>query len=316
LKVLVTGGAGFIGSTLVDRLLGHGHSVTALDNFDDHYPRAVKQSNIEGALRHPGFRLVEGDIRDAALLDQLLGDGAEHAVVHLAARPGPRPSIDNPQLYYDVNLMGILSVLDAARRNGVRSLVFSSSSSVYGLNEKMPFHEDDPINRPASPYAASKIAAEALCHSYAHVHGLPIHVLRLFTVYGPRQRPDMAMRKFARLILAGEPIEVYGDGTSVRDYTYVEDVAAILERLLYDPPPEYQIFNIAGGSRVPLLRVIETLQKELGREAKVRHIGPQMGDVPGTWGDVTRARQMLGYHPQVDYGEGIARLCREHGEDS
>ena len=308
MRVLVTGAAGFIGSTLVDRLLGHGHAVTALDNFDDHYPRAIKEANLAQALQHPAFRLVEGDIRDGELLDELLEGAESPAVIHLAARPGPRPSLENPQLYYDVNVLGTLSVLEACRRRPVRTLVNVSSSSVYGLNAKMPFHEDDPINRPASPYAATKAAAEHLCHAYAHAHQLPITIVRLFTVYGPRQRPDMAMMKFSKRILAGEPIQVYGDGTSVRDYTYVGDVVAALERLVEDPPVGHEVFNIAGGSRVGLMDVIAVLEKELGRAAIIEYVGEQVGDVPGTWGDIRKAGASLGFSPSVQHPDGIRRF--------
>jgi len=305
-NVLVTGGAGFIGSHLCRRLLAEGRNVICLDNFDDYYDPAIKHRHAERLGREDGFRLVEGDIRDGDLLSPLMDEA--DAVVHLAARAGPRPSIEHPQLYYDVNLMGTLALFDAAARRGLEHFVAASSSSVYGLNEELPFSETHRIGAPASPYAASKAAVEALGHTYAHVHGVPVTMVRLFTVYGPRQRPDMAFTKFAHRIVRGQPIELYGDGTSIRDYTYIDDVVdallAILER-----PKTFEIFNVGGGHHVSLAAVVEALQVGLGREAIVRHVGEQAGDVPVTWADVSHAREAFGYEPKVRFADGIHRFC-------
>jgi len=305
-NVLVTGGVGFIGSHLCERLLAEGKGVVCLDNFDDYYDPAIKRGRAERLERNPGFRLVEGDVRDESLLGALFGD--VDAVVHLAARAGPRPSIEQPKLYYDVNVMGMLALLRAAAGRGVENFVAASSSSVYGLNTKLPFAEGDRIGAPASPYAASKAATETLGHTYAHVHGVPVTMVRLFTVYGPRQRPDMAFTKFAHRIVRGEPIELYGDGTSIRDYTYVDDVIDALSVILERPVP-FEIFNVGGGHHVALTEVVDALQRELGREAIVRHVGEQAGDVPATWADVSHAREAFGYEPKVRFAEGIARFC-------
>ena len=306
MNVLVTGGVGFIGSHLCERLLADGKGVICLDNFDDYYDPALKRGRAARLSQASGFRLVEGDIRDEALLATVFED--VDAVVHLAARAGPRPSIEQPRLYYDVNVMGMLALLRTAARRGIRNFVAASSSSVYGLNTKLPFAEGDRIGAPASPYAASKAATETLGHTYAHVHGVPVTMVRLFTVYGPRQRPDMAFTKFAHRIVAGEAIELYGDGTSIRDYTYIDDVIDALVAIVNRPSP-FEIFNVGGGHHVALTEVVDALQRGLGREAIVRHVGEQMGDVPATWADVSHAREAFGYDPKVRFADGIARFC-------
>ena len=308
MRVLLTGGAGFIGSHLGERLLAGGHRVLCLDNFDDYYDPAIKRRRVETLRDVPGFRVVEGDIRDEALLEELFAGGEVEVVVHLAARAGPRPSLEQPRLFYEVNVIGMLGLLEAARKHGVHNFVAASSSSVYGLNTTMPFAEDHRIHRPASPYAASKGAAELLGHTYAHVYGVPVTMVRLFTVYGPRQRPDMAIMKFAQRIVAGEPIEIYGDGSSVRDYTYVDDVVAALAALV-DRPFPYEVFNVGGGHRVVLDEVVQALERGLDRAAIVRHVGEQVGDVPATWSDSSHAREAFGYEPQVAFEEGVARFC-------
>ena len=309
MHVLVTGGAGFIGSQLCERLLGEGHRVTCLDSFDDYYDPSIKEHNVAAAGREAEYRLLRGDIRDAGLLDEAMGADPVDRIVHLAARAGPRPSLADPALYYDVNVLGTLALLQAALRHRVGGFLFVSSSSVYGLNSKMPFQETDAIGRPASPYGATKAAAELLCHAVAHNHGLPITAFRLFTVYGPRQRPDMALMKFASRLVRGEPIEVYGDGTSVRGYTYVDDVIDALLAAL-EPAFPFEVFNVGGGRRVSLNDLIATLGRELGIEPVLHHVGPQAGDVPGTWADVTKAHRMLGFQPAVDFEDGVARFCR------
>ncbi len=308
MHVLVTGGAGFIGSQLCEALVARDHRVTCLDCFDDYYDPALKERNLAGLDGEERFRLVRGDIRDRSLLDELFAPGLDR-VVHLAARAGPRPSLADPQLYNEVNVLGTLALLEASVRHGLGSFLFVSSSSVYGLNTKLPFQETDPINRPASPYGATKGAAELLCHSFAHAHGLPTTVFRLFTVYGPRQRPDMALMKFATLIRAGQPIQVFGDGTSVRGYTYVGDVVRAMLAAL-DRPFAHEIFNIGGGRRVALNDLIATLGGALGETPQLQHVGEQVGDVPATWADVSRASERLDFRAEVEFEEGVARFCR------
>ncbi len=307
MKVLVTGGAGFIGSHLCERLLDDGHEAICLDNFDPYYDPAIKRAHVAEVAGRPGYRLVEGDIRDEDLVDGLLAEC--DVVVHLAARAGPRPSLEQPRLYYDVNVMGLLNLLLAAAKHGVHNFVAASSSSVYGLNTSLPFGETDRIHSTASPYAASKAATEFMGHTYSHVHGIPVSMVRLFTVYGPRQRPDMAIMKFANLITAGQPIEIYGDGTSVRDYTYVGDVVDGLAAMVERPYP-FEIFNIGGSHQVVLTDVVEALERGLGVKADVRHVGEQIGDVPATWADVSHAGELLGYDPRVRFQDGIDRFCR------
>jgi len=317
-RVLLTGGAGFIGSHLSERLLADGHQVLCLDNFDDYYDPAIKRRHVDKLRDVPGYRAVQGDILDEALLEELFGGGQAEVVVHLAARAGPRPSLEQPRLYYEVNVLGMLGLLEAAVRHGTKNFVAASSSSVYGLNATMPFAEDHRIHRPASPYAATKGATELLGHTYAHVYGLPVTMVRLFTVYGPRQRPDMAIMKFAQRIVAGETIELYGDGTSVRDYTYVDDVVGALATLVQRPYP-YEVFNVGGGHRVVLSEVVAALERGLNCPAIVRHVGEQVGDVPATWSDSSHAREAFGYEPAVPFEEGVARFCewfRDHNAGS
>ncbi len=307
MSILVTGGAGFIGSHVLDRLVERGEKVVCLDNFNDYYSPDVKRSNIEQALASGQVELVEGDIRDGDLCRSLMCQGVE-SVIHLAARAGVRPSIQEPVLYEEVNCVGTLNLLEAARRTeSVRKFIFGSSSSVYGINSKIPFSEDDPISRPISPYAATKRAGELTCHVYHHLYGLPIVCLRFFTVYGPRQRPDLAIHKFTRLIDAGEAIPVFGDGTSRRDYTYCSDVVdgvlAALEREL-----DFEIINLGCGDPVELRGLIRLIAEALGKEPRINRQPEQPGDVPVTYADITRARRLLGYSPQFPIRQGIRRF--------
>jgi UDP-glucuronate 4-epimerase len=306
-SILVTGGAGFIGSHLAERLLKRGDRVVVLDNFDPYYDEAIKRDNIAAALRDPRYRLVTGDIRDAASIDDLFKAEKFDLVVHLAARAGVRPSIAEPVLYTDVNLHGTSVLLEACRRHGPRKFVFGSSSSVYGDTNKVPFAEDDPVARPVSPYAATKAAGELLCHAHHHIHGLDVTCLRFFTVYGPRQRPEMAIHKFAREILEGRPLPRFGDGSSERDYTYVDDIIDGVERAI-DRVEGYHIYNLGESRRVPLMTLIALLEKELGIPAKIQAMPDQPGDVRITWADVSRARAELGYDPKVPVEEGIHRF--------
>jgi UDP-glucuronate 4-epimerase len=304
-RYLVTGAAGFIGSHLSERLVARGDEVVGLDNFDPFYAPADKERNLRGLAASPRFRLIRGDIRDRPLVDGLM-PGVD-AVVHLAARAGVRPSIRDPELYQSVNLEGTVKLLESCRAHGVRRFVFASSSSVYGANRKVPFHEDDSVDHPVSPYAATKKAGELLCYSYAHLFGMSISCLRFFTVYGPRQRPEMAIHLFARALWEGKPLVVYGDGTSARDYTYIDDILqGVLAAL--DRCEGYRIYNLGESRRVPLRELIGLLEKHLGRKAILREEPDQPGDVPVTYADISRARAELGYDPKVDIDEGLRRF--------
>jgi UDP-glucuronate 4-epimerase len=305
--VLVTGGAGFIGSHLTRALLADGDRVTCLDLFDDFYDPERKRENVAPFRDHAGFRLVVGDIRDADGIERLFREGRFDAVVHLAARAGVRPSIARPDLYQDVNVRGTVGVLEACRRHGVRKLIFGSSSSVYGNNEKTPFHEDDPVDRPISPYAATKRAGELLAFTYHHLHRLDVFCLRFFTVYGPAQRPEMAIHRFARDLDAGRPVPMFGDGASRRDYTYVDDIVrgacAALDRV-----EGFRIYNLGDSRTVSLRDLIEALGRALGVQPRVERHPDQPGDVRITYADISRARAELGYDPQVDLEEGLRRF--------
>jgi UDP-glucuronate 4-epimerase len=306
MKTLVTGGAGFIGSTLVDRLLALGHDVTCLDNFDGYYEPAAKRQNLATASRSPRFRLVEGDIGQAPLLDRLLADRPE-VVVHLAARAGVRPSIADPALYERVNVQGTITLLEACRRHAVPYVVFASSSSVYGVSRDIPFREDSSRLMPASPYGVTKLAGEFFCRAYHHLYGIPITCLRFFTVYGPRQRPDMAIHRFVRLIEDGQPVPVYGDGTARRDFTYVDDVVDGVVRAI-ERPRDFQIYNLGTHETVALHDLVAAIERAVGKRAAIAQQPDQPGDVPVTYADITRAARDLGYAPSTRLGEGIANF--------
>ena len=308
-NVLVTGGAGFIGSHLVARLLAEGGwRVVVVDDFNDFYDPALKRRNVGPHLGRADFALREADIRDRASLDEVFAETRFDCVVHLAARAGVRPSLLEPVLYAETNINGTVNLLELAREHKVRQFVFGSSSSVYGENEKVPFAEDDPVNRPISPYAATKAAGELLCHTYSHLFGLRCVALRFFTVYGARQRPDLAIHKFARLISEGEPIPVFGDGTTRRDYTFVEDIVAGVRAAMDYEGSNYEVVNLGGSRTVSLSELIALLERELGRKARLDRQPPQPGDVPQTYADVTKARRLLGYDPQTPIEEGIRRF--------
>jgi UDP-glucuronate 4-epimerase len=302
---LVTGGAGFIGSHVCERLLQSGHAVWAFDDLNNFYDPQLKRANLRDiqALAKP-FEFFHGDLSDRAAVDELFGSVRFDQVIHLAARAGVRPSLQEPALYQRVNVEGTVNVLEAARRSGVRKLIMASSSSVYGVNAKVPFSEGDPNFCPISPYAASKLACESLGHVYHHVYGLDVAMLRFFTVYGPRQRPDLAIHKFARLISAGKPIPVFGDGSTARDYTFISDT---LEGIMASTKQEfgYEIFNLGESQTVSLNRLIELLEAALGRKAIIDRQPPQPGDVPITCADVAKARTRLGYEPRVKVEQGI-----------
>ena len=309
-RVLVTGAAGFIGSWFVERLLQGGDEVVGLDNFDPFYDRAIKERNLAVARGGAAFRMVEGDLRDRAEMFALFGDGAFDAVVHLAAKAGVRPSLADPAGYYDTNLIGTSNLLEAMRGAGCRRLVFASSSSVYGNNRKVPFHEDDRVDAPISPYAATKKAGEELCHVYHAVHGFSILALRFFTAYGPRQRPEMAIHAFTRRLFAGESIPVFGDGSMERDFTYIDDVvdgvASALDHVIGNET--YDIVNLGESEPIRLSRLVAALESATGREATVDRREVPPGDVARTFADVSRARRLLRYEPRVGLDEGLRRF--------
>lgn len=305
MNFLVTGGAGFIGSHVCERLLQSGHAVWAFDDLNDFYDPQLKRGNLRDiqASARP-FEFVHGDLTDRRAVDELFGSAKFDQVIHLAARAGVRPSLQEPALYQRVNVEGTVNLLEAARLSGVRKLILASSSSVYGVNAKVPFSESDPIFHAISPYAASKLACESLGHVYHHVYGLDIVMLRFFTVYGPRQRPDLAIHKFARLISAGKPIPLFGDGSTARDYTYVTDT---VDGVIACTRQEfgYEVFNLGESQTVSLSRLIELLEAALGKKAVIDRQPPQPGDVPMTFADVAKARARLGYDPRVKIEQGI-----------
>jgi UDP-glucuronate 4-epimerase len=305
MKVLVTGGAGFIGSHLCTRLALLGHQVAALDIFDDFYDPRLKRRN-SASLSELGIETAEIDIRDSQSLRALINRIGPEAVVHLAARAGVRPSIEQPELYTSVNLLGTSVLLEACRRSGVRRFVFGSSSSVYGELAKAPFHEDAPLLRPVSPYAATKLGGEALVHAYHHLFGMEVASLRFFTVYGPRQRPDLAINLSTQRINRGLPITLFGNGTSSRDYTFVEDICSGIVGALI-APIAFETINLAGGQTTTLRTLVALIEEALGKKAQIHWESDQPGDVPITFADLSRARHLLGYAPQTSIEEGIRR---------
>lgn len=308
-NILITGGAGFIGSHLVDRLLTEGGwRVTVIDDFNDFYLPEIKRSNVQPHLGHPDYELYEVDIRDRQALEQVFWQTQFDTIVHLAARAGVRPSLTQPQLYAETNINGTTNLLELARNNNVRHFVFGSSSSVYGVNDKVPFSEDDPIFHPISPYAATKAAGELICHTYSHLYGIRCLCLRFFTVYGARQRPDLAIHKFASLISQGKPIPVFGDGTTRRDYTYIDDIIAGVRAAIDYQKSNYEVINLGESRTVELRELISLLEKELGKEAKIDRQPLQPGDVPQTFADITKARKLLGYNPQTQIEDGIRKF--------
>lgn len=305
---LVTGGAGFIGSHLVDSLLAEGWRVTVLDNFDPFYDPAAKRRQLAGPLGSSRCTLAEADIRDlAALRAQLAGD--YDVIVHLAARAGVRPSLADPFTYQAVNVSGTQNLLELAREWGVRQFVFASSSSVYGVNPCLPWQEEDAVLRPISPYASTKVSGELLGHVYSHLYGIRFLALRFFTVYGPRQRPDLAIHKFARLMRAGAPVPVYGDGSSRRDYTYVADVVDGVRAAMDYTASPYEVINLGNNRTVSLLEMIGALEQALGVKAQLRFEPEQPGDLPATWADIAKAGRLLGYRPRTEFAEGIAQFA-------
>ncbi len=302
-SILVTGAAGFIGSHLCERLIRDGHSVTAIDNFDDFYDPAVKRENLSAIVDHRRFRLIEIDIRDERLVREAVTSDIQ-VIVHLAARAGVRPSIEQPLLYQDVNVRGTLTMLEASRARHRRKFIFGSSSSVYGNNEKTPFSESDAVDRPISPYAATKRAGEILCSTYHDLYGVPTTCLRFFTVYGPRQRPDLAIHKFARRIESGRPVPVFGDGTLARDFTYIDDIIDGVVRAI-DRCDGFRIYNVGNAHPVRVDELVGRLERALRKRAIVEHLPQPPGDVVRTCADISRAQEELGYSPKTDLETGL-----------
>jgi UDP-glucuronate 4-epimerase len=307
MNFLVTGGAGFIGSNLCERLLREGHEVWAFDDLNDFYSPARKEKNLKELRQSPKFHFVKGDLRDRIAIEDLFSSTRFDQVVHLAARAGVRPSLEDPALCQEVNVVGTTHLLEVARSRNVKKITIASSSSVYGVNSKMPFSESDPIFRPISPYACSKLACEALGHVYHHIYGMDIVMLRFFTVYGPRQRPGLAIYKFACLIEEGRPIPVFGDGTTARDYTFVSDT---LDGIVAATQKEFgfEVFNLGESECVRLSRLIELVENSLQKKANINRLPMQPGDVPLTYADISKAERLLNYHPKVKIEEGIAKF--------
>ena len=305
LNVFVTGAAGFIGSHVAEALLARGDRVCGLDNFDPFYDRRIKERNLVKFSAHPSFSFLEGDIRDASALARW-GEGTPaDALIHLAAKAGVRPSVADPVGYADVNVHGTIRMLEWARARKIPKILFASSSSVYGGNTKIPFSEDDFVDHPVSPYAATKKAGELLCHTYCHLYGMNVVALRFFTVYGPRQRPEMAIHKFTRRILEGKEIDLYGDGSSRRDYTYIEDVVSGVLGAL-SASPGYRVYNLGESDTITLSDLVVLIEKACGKAAVLRLKPPQPGDVPVTYADISRARKEIGYDPRTPIDRGVA----------
>ena len=307
--ILISGGAGFIGSHLCERLLGNGVHVVCIDNFDSFYDPNIKIKNVEGISKkfQNQFELVTGDIRNLDHLNEIFQKNRIDFVIHLAARAGVRPSIAEPLLYQDVNIRGTVVLLEACKANGIKNFVFASSSSVYGENQRVPFTEEDLDIQPISPYGATKRAGELLCYSYHHLYGMNIACLRIFTAYGPRQRPEMAIHKFTRLIYQGEKIPMFGDGSTRRDYTYIDDlIEGILGVIRHHKG--FEVYNLGESQTTSLIELIKLIEGALGEKANIEMLEPQPGDVSATYADISKAKRMLNYQPKVKMEEGIKRF--------
>src|SRR6266487_4261188 len=308
MRVLVTGGAGFIGSHLVEKLLAASHDVVVLDDFNDFYDPQTKHANIAGLARD--VTIYHVDLRDSESVRNLFHREKVDAIAHLAARAGVRPSIQQPRLYYDTNVTGTLHLLEAARVTGVDRFVFASSSSVYGASKTVPFPEDEHLSQTFSPYAATKVAGEFLCSTYSHLYNLRVLALRYFTVYGPRQRPDLAIHQFTRRIYAGQPIDQFGDGTTRRDYTYIDDVIQGTMAALQYEGPRFDIFNLGESETIQLKELISSIENALGKKAKINRLPEQLGDMPLTYADISKARKLLVYNPTTKFSKGLPRFVK------
>jgi UDP-glucuronate 4-epimerase len=308
-NILITGGAGFIGSHLVDRLIAEGTwKVTVVDDFNDFYDPALKRRNTQPHLENANYKLCEADIRNRDALQEIFLGDTYDAIVHLAARAGVRPSLTQPELYAETNIIGTINLLELARAHGIRQFVFGSSSSVYGINAKVPFSEEDLIRQPISPYAATKAAGELMCHTYSHLYEIRCICLRFFTVYGARQRPDLAIHKFARLMSANKPIPMFGDGTTRRDYTYIDDIIAGVRAAIDYEQSNYEVINLGESATVELRQLIALLEESMGIKAEIDRQPLQPGDVPQTFADIVKARRLLNYDPQTQIKDGIGKF--------
>jgi len=311
--ILVTGAAGFIGSHVSEALVARGDTVIGLDNFDPYYDPTLKRDNLAELELSDGFELIEGDIRDEEVVGRIFADAGVRAVIHLAAKAGVRPSIQDPLAYAKANVEGTVVLLEAAREAQVERFIFGSSSSVYGAANEVPFSEDQRVDRPVSPYAASKVAAEAFCHTYHHLYAIPMVCLRFFTVYGPRQRPDLAINKFVRLLLVGEPIPQFGDGSSSRDYTYIEDIVrGVLAA--YDSDLQYEIINLGSSSPIRLDEMIAAVAEAVRVEPEIEQLPEQPGDVPRTYANVDKAKELLGWEPEWTLAQGLREFVAWYKE--
>jgi UDP-glucuronate 4-epimerase len=306
MRILVTGGAGFIGSHLVEKLIATGHDVAILDDFNDFYDPQIKRANIAGVAGEAAIHRV--DLRDGHAVNLLFHREKFDAIAHLAARAGVRPSISQPQLYYDTNVSGTLHLLEAARQTGVERFIFASSSSVYGICKTVPFSEDVHLTQTISPYAATKVAGEFLCSTYSHLYGMRIVALRFFTVYGARQRPDLAIHQFTRKILAGQPIDQFGDGTTRRDYTYIDDIIQGIMAAFDYNGARYDLFNLGESETIQLKDLIGAIETAVGKTAKINQLPEQPGDVPLTCADISKARKLLGYNPTTPLSAGLPKF--------
>src|SRR5215467_5456382 len=306
MRILVTGGAGFIGSHLVEKLLAAGDAVVVFDDFNDFYDPQIKRANIAGFAKD--VTVCHVDLRDGATVRNLFHREKVDAIAHLAARAGVRPSIQHPQLYYDTNVVGTLHLLEAARVTGVERFVFASSSSVYGASKTVPFSEEQHLTQTLSPYGATKVAGEFICSTYSHLYQMRVVALRYFTVYGPRQRPDLAIQQFTRRINAGQPIDQFGDGTTRRDYTYIDDIIQGTMTALDYSGPLFDIFNLGGSETVQHKNLISVIEDALGKKAKINRLPDQPGDMPLTWADISKAKKLVGYNPTTRLSDGLPRF--------
>lgn len=308
MKILVTGGAGFIGSSLVKFLLDESHHVVVIDNFDDYYPRVLKERNIESFKNNRSFEIFEGDIVDRDFLQGVFNKNNFDVVVHLAAKAGVRPSLEDPIGYSQVNIVGTLNILEELKDKDIKNFIFASSSSVYGNNDKVPFNENDIVDSQISPYAFTKKSGELICRSYSHLYKIPTTCLRFFTVYGPKQRPDLAIRKFMSKVLNNETIELYGDGTTSRDYTYVNDIVDGINKCI-NTPFNFEIFNLGNSNPIKLKDLVEKIESAMGIKADKVWKDMQKGDVERTYADTSKARELLGWSPKIKLDDGLSKMA-------